>query len=189
MQLVRPGRDHLEGFIEALERGWSSSTADTEATARRELARVLEDPDGYLAALEDREATGPDLVMPDGTPVKRLPGFHRFLWDGVFCGDISLRWQPGTTELPAYCLGHIGYAVVPWKRRLGYATRALAQMLPLAAAEGLPFVEITCDPDNDASRRVIERNGGVFVERFRKLEAYGGTDTLRFRVPLAPHVR
>jgi predicted acetyltransferase len=41
------------------------------------------------------------------------------MWDGEFCGSIGLRWLPGTEELPPHCLGHIGYAVVPWKRRLG----------------------------------------------------------------------
>ena len=66
-----------------------------------------------------------ELPQPDGSTAKRLPGFKRWLWDGEFCGSIGLRWQPGTTALPPHCLGHIGYAVVPWKRRRGYATQAL----------------------------------------------------------------
>jgi predicted acetyltransferase len=53
--------------------------------------------------------------------------------------------------------------VVPWKRRRGYATEALRLMLPLARAEGLSRVEITCDADNEASRRVIVANGGVLL--------------------------
>jgi predicted acetyltransferase len=73
---------------------------------------------------------------------------------------------------------------VPWKQGRGYATQALAQTLPEAAAEGLRYVELTCDPDNIASQRVIEANGGVFVERFLKPEQHGGMPALRFRIAL-----
>ena len=81
------------------------------------------------------------------------------MWDGEFCGSIGFRWQPGTEVLPPHCLGHIRYAVVPWKKRRGHATRALAAMLPLALAEGLRYVELTTDPDSLPSQRVIEANG------------------------------
>jgi len=46
--------------------------------------------------------------------------------------------------------------VVPWKRRLGYATRALALFLPDVRPPGLRFVELTTDVDNVPSQRVIE---------------------------------
>jgi predicted acetyltransferase len=49
---------------------------------------------------------------------------------------------------PPHVLGHIGYAVVPWKQRRGYATQALRQVLPHAWAEGLPCVELTADPED-----------------------------------------
>jgi predicted acetyltransferase len=83
-------------------------------------------------------------------------------------------------------LGHIGYSVVPWRRRRGYATSALRQILPLAAqATGLPFVEVTTDAHNIASRRVIERNGGALVEHFVTPPSHGGTAALRFRIRLS----
>jgi RimJ/RimL family protein N-acetyltransferase len=69
----------------------------------------------------------------------------------------SLEDQPGTHELPPHCLGHIGFTVVPWKRRRGYATAALRLMLPEARAVGLKFAELTTDPDNVASQRAISR--------------------------------
>jgi predicted acetyltransferase len=107
-----------------------------------------------------------------------------WMWDGDFCGSIGFRWQFGTSELPPYCLGHIGYSVVPWKRGRGYATRALRLLLPLAKAEGLAYVELTTDADNVASRRVIEANGGTVVEHFVKPAEYGGAESLRFRIEL-----
>jgi predicted acetyltransferase len=61
-----------------------------------------------------------------------------------------VRWQPGTAELPSYVLGHVGYSVVPWKRRRGYATAALAELLTQIPALGLPYLELTTDADNIA---------------------------------------
>lgn len=97
---------------------------------------------------------------------------------------IGFRWQPGTTELPPYCLGHVGYSVVPWKRGRGYATRALKLLLHHAREEGLAHIELTSDVSNVASRRVIEANGGIVVERFYKPKGYGGAESLRFRIAL-----
>ncbi len=147
-----------------------------------ELQEIESDPDLFLARKEDREALGPRVKLPDGSTVARIPGFNRWMWDGEYCGTINFRWQPGTTDLPPHVLGHIGYAVVPWKRRLGYATEGLRLMLPEAAALGLPFVEITTDPDNIASQKVIEHNGGVLFERFNKPVQFGSTPALRYRI-------
>lgn len=72
--------------------------------------------------------------------------------------------------------------MVPWKRRLGYATRALQLLLPEVPREGLPYVELTTDADNLASERAIRANGGELVERFSKPAGYGGAESLRFRI-------
>jgi predicted acetyltransferase len=181
MQLVWPEMRYLAGYAHALEREWSPDNLRPEVAAE-ELEQIRRDPEGFLAKQVDREANGPAITLPDGSVVKRLPGYHKWMWDGEFCGSIGLRWQPGTTELPPYCLGHIGYAVVPWKRRNGYATRALKLILCDAREEGLAHVEITTNADNLASRRVIESNGGLLVEHFRKPAGYGGAESLRFRI-------
>jgi len=155
------------------------------AVAEEELAKIKSDSSAFLVSLVDREAKGGPIMLPDGSKVPRLPGYRRWLWDGEFCGAIGFRWQRGTEALPAYCLGHIGYSVVPWKQRRGYATQALRLLLPEAAAEGLSYVEITTDPENIASQRVIEANGGKLVERFIKPEQFGATVGLRYRIGLA----
>ena len=56
--------------------------------------------------------------------------------------------------------GHIGYDVRPSARNNGYATRMLGDSLPIARRLGIADVLVTCDVDNTASRRVIEKNGG-----------------------------
>lgn len=183
MHLVEPSATYLPSYADALKRGWSPDNLRPEA-AIEQLALIEVDPATFLALQSDREARGPAIALPDGSMAERLPGFHMWMWDGEFCGSISMRWRRGTTALPPTCLGHIGYGVVPWKRGMGYATRALELMLPLARAVGLPFVEITTNIDNVPSQRVIEKNGGVLVERFNKPESLGGTPALRYRVAL-----
>ena len=177
MQLVWPAEEYLPSYVHALEQGWSPDNLRPEA-AHEQLARIAEDPNRFLAEQVDREAKGPPVILPDGREVLRLPGYSQWMWDGEFCGSINFRWQPGSTELPPYCLGHIGYSVVPWKRRRGYATRALRLLLKEAVKEGLPFVQIVADADNVPSQRVIETNGGKLIERFDKY----GTPSLRYRI-------
>jgi predicted acetyltransferase len=181
MELVWPARQYLPGYVAALERGWPADNLRGELAAREELKRIAADADAFLASLVDREAAGDPIALPDGGTARRLPGYRRWMWDGEFCGSIGFRWQPGTEALPPHCLGHIGYSVVPWKQRRGYATRALRGMLRGAGAEGLRYVEITA-PDGVASRRVVESAGGVLVEEFVTPAALGGKHELRYRV-------
>ena len=183
LHLVRPAPTFVPSYVAALQRGWSPD--DTRATAAaEELAELRENEASFLAGMEDREAKGPPVKMPDGSFVPRLPGIRRWLWDGEFAGSIGFRWQPGSTALPPYCLGHIGYAVVPWKAGRGYATEALRLILPEAKALKMPFVEITTDPSNIASQRVIEHNGGVLHEEFTTPVQHGTTRALRYRILL-----
>ena len=184
MELVWPAAQYLSGYIHALKQGWSPDNLRPQA-ASEELARIAQDSIRFLSEQVDREAKGPPVILPDGSTVPRLPGYTQWMWDGEFCGAIGLRWQPDTTQLPPYCLGHIGYSVVPWKRQRGYATRALQLLLPQARSEGLAYVELTSDADNIASQRVIEANGGELIERFNKSVEYGTAESLRFRILLA----
>jgi predicted acetyltransferase len=183
MKLVWPADNYLASYVQALRRGWSPNNLRPEE-AQRELSRIVEDADGFLASRIDREARGGPITLGDGSLAQRLPSLIRWMWDGEFCGLLGLRWQPGTAALPPYVLGHIGYTVVPWKRGRGYATEGLRQFLSDARAENLPYVELTTDPDNIASQKVITKNGGVLVKRFTKLAAFGGGPGLRWRIEL-----
>jgi predicted acetyltransferase len=161
LALVAPSLDRLDGYAAALGTGWSPN--NVRDVSAEQLAAIEQDPEGFVASLTSRTGT---IVLPSGRSVPKLPFILRWLWDGEFCGSITLRWQDGTDDLPDHVLGHIGYAVVPAKRRLGYASEALRLIMPEARALGLNQVEVTCDPDNGVSRRVIEKNGGVLIEKF-----------------------
>ena len=182
MKLVVPSLAELQQYANALTRGFYPDNLRKEVAAKEELVRIEADPAAFVASLTDREARGGPVKLADGTTVPRLPGYRRWIWDGEFCGQIGLRWQPCASTLPSYVLGHCGYAVVPWKRRKGYATRALALLLPEARREGLEYIELTTDPDNLPSQKVITANGGVMIERFHAERHH--KDELRFRIML-----
>jgi predicted acetyltransferase len=158
VELVEPAPVFLPGYIEALEAGWSPNT--TRNVSGEQLTAIRADAGAFLHGLTQRDGGG-TIALGDGTVMPRLPGRVLWVWDGEFCGAINLRFVPGTLDLPPHVSGHAGYAIVPWKRRRGYATRALALMLPVAHGAGLPRLLVTCDAGNVASRRVIEANGGI----------------------------
>ena len=184
MKLMVPALDYLSSYVSALESGWSPDNVRGREASEEQLELIRRDRDSFLASLDDPEARGAPIKLPDGSLVSRLPGIVRWMWDGEFCGSIGFRWQEGTAALPPTCLGHIGFSVVPWKQRRGYATAALALMLDEARARKLPYVELTTDPDNIASRRVIEANGGTIEKRFQKDSAYGASESLLFKIEL-----
>jgi predicted acetyltransferase len=184
MKLIWPALEYLDSYQAALNRGWGADNMRPVESAHEELEKITRDRQQFVASLVDREARGPKITLPDGSQVPRLPGYRKWLWDGEFCGSIGFRWQKGTEALPEYCLGHIGYSVVPWKQRRGYATEALRQLLPDAVALGLKYVELATDPENEASRKVIVTNGGQLSGEFIKTAQYGSSPGLRYRIVL-----
>ncbi len=184
IRLVRPSLAFVAGYQDALQRGWSPNNVTAERTRLEELEKIAKDPQEFVNSLVDLEAKGDPITLPDGSIVDRLPGDRSWMFDGEFCGSIGFRWVNGTSELPSYCLGHIGYSVVPWKQNLGYATQALALVLLKAKQLGLSHVYITTQPDNTASRKVIEANRGRFLETFVEDAGYGGHEGLKFKVDL-----
>lgn len=116
------------------------------------------------------------LAADPATPLPPDLVHHTVLWfvDGPeWLGRLSIRHRlnPPLLELG----GHIGYVIRPSARRRGYATQMLVQALPLAARLGIDPALITCDDDNEPSRKVIEAAGGELED-----ERHG---KLRFWVP------
>lgn len=187
MQLVRPTLEHLPRYVAALQRGWSPDNVRGAAAAEEELQRIAADPQAFVASLDDPQAKGGPVLLPDGSQVARLPSLRRWMWlDGDVVGSIGLRWTADGSPLPPHVLGHIGYAVVPWARGHGHASQALRLMLAVARERGLARVEVTTDGDNLASQRVVANAGGRWLEDFDKPAAYGGKASKRFALDTAP---
>jgi predicted acetyltransferase len=153
----------LASYADALQRGWSPNTL--RDVSGEQLAAIAADPQAFLATLADHQPPR-TRTLDDGRVVQLLPMRVRWIWDGAFCGAINLRWQPGTEDLPDFVSGHVGYAVVPWKRGHGLAKRALRHILSEAREVGLKHLDITTDDANVASQKVILANGARFIKVF-----------------------
>lgn len=124
--------------------------------ALRSAAARPGEPDFYLARLH---GTPPPGEWVDGYVPQTL------LWwvtGDEYLGRLSIRHR--LTPHLLYHGGNIGFEVRPSARRRGHATAMLAAALPLAAALGVHPARVDCEADNVASRRVIEKNGGVLDE-------------------------
>ena len=76
-------------------------------------------------------------------------------------GAIGIRWK----QVPVLMTfgGLIGYSIRPSQRRKGYAS----EMLKLAFKNtNIENILITCKDFNIASKKVIERNGGIFENTY-----------------------
>jgi hypothetical protein len=78
-RLVKPDLAMLPEYVTALERGWSPDNVREAEAAREELRRIRDNPARFVALLDDPEAKGDPVILPDGSVVPRLPGFRRWL--------------------------------------------------------------------------------------------------------------
>lgn len=175
--LIRPTTAVHASFLQAMKefraegRG-APSDRSMIGREHREYGPTWDTPDGfatYVRALLDDERT--DIERPDGL----VPATTLWFVEGAeYLGRLAIRH-----ELTPFLLeqgGHIGYDVRPSARRRGHATAMLAASLPFAREIGLERVLVTCDTDNEASRRVIENNGGEFEDqRLNKLRYWIAT--------------
>lgn len=79
-------------------------------------------------------------------------------------GAIGIRWK----QVPVLMVfgGLIGYSVRPSQRGKGYASEMLKLALDKFKNTNIENILITCKDFNIASKKVIEKNGGIFENTY-----------------------
>jgi predicted acetyltransferase len=149
--------------------------------AYREFSAALDSEQPGLAKRWLFENTGepfPDLVeklqawkvgqqLPESSWVP-CSTFYLIDGDGKILGKSSFRHE--LNDFLRTIGGNIGYVIRQKDRRKGCGTEILRLTLEKAKQLGLHRVLVTCDEDNIASAKIIEKNGGVFENTFQQNE-------------------
>ena len=83
------------------------------------------------------------------------------LQDGAVVGEIRLRLGYVRN---VYYGGNVGYTVPEEHRGHGYAEKAVRLLFEIARAHRMPYLIITCEQTNDASRKTLEHLNGTLLE-------------------------
>ncbi|MDP3964042.1 MAG: GNAT family N-acetyltransferase [bacterium] len=150
--LVRPSEQYRESFTEAVKEFYAE-----EGEYHINLSEIQDHFSGFLQRIENWEK---GIDLPEGYVPATV------LWlvdDDEYIGRVSIRHR--LTDELLRGGGHIGYDIRPTKRKRGYGTKILALSLPEARRLGIKKALLTCDDDNTASAKIIEKNGGVMENR------------------------
>lgn len=127
-------------------------------------------------------------IVPEFREGKHIPSEHvpcTFLFafneSGAIVGRTSIRHD--LTEFLLKVGGHIGYGVVPKFRRKGHATEILKESLKYISHNlpNLKRVLVTCDEENEGSKKTIIKNGGVLENIF---EQPGKVNKMRYWIDI-----
>ncbi len=101
----------------------------------------------------------------------------------------QIRFRAGDSEQIFRAAGHIGYQIDEEFRGNEFATKAAQLSLEVARFHGFKEVILTCQEDNPASIRVIQKMGGIHLETVPLQKHYdmyqrGLRQVMRWVVPL-----
>jgi len=148
---------------------------DPTVKLKSEFGEMVEE---YLAAGDDKQDWRFEQALPDfGKYVQKFLDYAQGK-------NLPEGWVPettlwlvkdrtcilGRTSIRHYLTpvleqrgGHIGYYIRPSQRRKGYGTLILALSLEKAKQLAFKKVLVTCNEDNVASIKIIEKNGGILA--------------------------
>ena len=148
LKLVKLTKEYKELLNEMMEEWWYADEKIVPYAIRKKDYHDFEE---YIDSLEEKDES--NGRVPDST---------------FFCLDTDTNTFVGAVNIRHYLNeslllngGHIGDGVRPSRRGEGIATKMIAMALEECKKLGLEKVLMVCDKDNIASRRTIEKNGGI----------------------------
>lgn len=152
MQLIEPTEEHAQQ-IKAYRNEFLQSGESMDGTGG---LRKFDDP---LQWLNHNKLMSDPATVPENLVCATQYIFLREE-DQKIVGMLQIRHYLND-YLEKYA-GHIGYSTAPSERRKGYASLMLKTALDKCRELGLDRVLITCNDDNEGSRRTIISNGGIY---------------------------
>lgn len=158
--LVLPDTKYKKSYISAVREFQEEDNPNASNYRDLVVEELQKDFESYVERLQNR-SKGIDL--PEGF----VSATEYWIIDGDkhYQGRLEIRHR--LTEYLEKFAGHIGYNIRPSARRKGYASQALTLGLQKAKELGLTKVLITCNDDNIASIKVIEKHGAVLENKLR----------------------
>ena len=150
MRLVNPTVKYKDSYLDLVKAAKVNEDISEMGNAYREN----ESFDCMIKRLKDR-AKGKNIAKLD------VPSSMKWIIENnEAVGTIDLRHILNKSYFER--LGHIAYYIHPQKRNRGYATKALSLAIKWYKKMPINKILITCYSDNEASKKVILNNGGVF---------------------------
>ena len=172
MELVLPSVEYKASYIEAVKEFHAAK--DAPPMARHYVGLSIPELDANFADyVEKKQSESRGENLPEGY----VPATTYWLVDGdKYIGGVSVRHE--LNKNLKNIGGHIGYDIRPSERGKGYGSKVLELGLQKAKELGVARVLVTCSVTNIASRKIIEKNGGIFENQVPDPET--GIDKLRF---------
>ena len=173
MELVLPSIKYESSYIEAVKEYQADTSFPLMDRKKYDELSIPELKSDFATYIEKIRSQSEGKNLPEGwVPVTK----YWLIDEKEYIGLVGIRHR--LTEYLEKIGGHIGYDIRPSKRGMGYGSKILALALPKAKELGITRILVTCDATNTASRKIIERNGGVLENQVPNPET--GVDKLRY---------
>lgn len=152
MQLLKPTKHYAKSWWQAIQ--------EFETENREGFWNIPNKPtdiEKYIQRTKkySKGVNIPNCFVPNTT--------YWLINDNKFIGHINIRHKLNNKLKKEG--GNIGYAIRPTERRKGYGNIILKLAIPKAKKIGIKKALITCDDENIASTKIIEKNGGKLYDK------------------------
>ncbi len=176
LSLVLPSAKYKVSYIDAI-REYQADHSFPLMERNYDKLSIPELEANFEDYVEKKKSESRGEYIPQGW----VPSTTYWLVDGEeFVGRVSIRHY--LNPLLEKIGGHIGYDIRPSKRGKGYGSNMLALALPKAQELGITCALVTCDATNTASRKIIEKNGGVYQDSIPNAET--GVEKQRYWIEI-----